>query len=157
MHFLQHVHDLKQEHIRTGDQSNSNRSPQSKRNFLPVLKIVHGHMHAQQHQHFTQPAVCVTIFSTGGKFHPVLNLHSYTLLLQSPVLMHSCLKAVQYHPTETQQSLLTAYTMCCHNRRTKSLPHILHTGIPCMFAFNHNQVCVTEMSTVIGNTCSNVN
>ena len=36
-----------------------------------------------------QHAQCVTIFSTGSKVHPVSNVHRYTLLLKSPVLMRS--------------------------------------------------------------------
>ena len=40
--------------------------------------------------------MCVTIFSTSGKFHPVSILRSYTLLLQSPVLMCSLARKYTY-------------------------------------------------------------
>ena len=40
--------------------------------------------------------MCVTVFSTGGKFRPVSILRSYTLLLYSPVLMRSWLCVITY-------------------------------------------------------------
>ena len=50
---------------------NSNRSPESERNIPPVLKIEHWSPRLATLTFYTACAVRVTIFSTGGKFHPV--------------------------------------------------------------------------------------
>ena len=51
---------------------NSNRSPWSGRNLPPALKIEHwSRAHIATLTFYTACAVRVTIFSTGGKFHPV--------------------------------------------------------------------------------------
>ena len=54
------------------------------------LKIEHwSHARLAKLTFYAACAVRVTIFSAGGKFRPDRFLRSYTLLLWSPVLMHS--------------------------------------------------------------------